>query len=54
MHRNIYIVLHLLAEAKDVKGLVGELHVLPVVDGGHGELALGHVPVVLDVVGQEA
>ena len=54
MHRNIYIVLHLLAEAKDVKGLVGELHVLPVVDGGHGQLALRHVPVVLDVVGQEA
>ena len=49
-----HIVLHLLAEAKDVKGLVGELHVLPVVDGGHGQLALRHVPVVLDVVGQEA
>merc|ERR1719400_2346188 len=49
-----HIVLHLFAEAKDVKGLVGKLHVLPVIDGGNGQLALGHVPVVLNVVGQEA
>ena len=49
-----HVVFHLLAEAKDVKGLVSELHVLLVVDGGHGELTLGHVPVVLDVVGQQA
>ena len=49
-----HIVLHLGGEAKDVEGFVGELHVLLVVDGGHGELALGHVPVVLDVVGEEA
>ena len=49
-----HIVLHLGGEAKDVEGFVGELHVLLVVDGGDGELALGHVPVVLDVVGQEA
>merc|ERR1719500_1334078 len=49
-----HIVLHLLGEAKNVKGLISELHVLLVVDGGHGELSLGHVPVVLDVVGQEA
>merc|ERR1719356_426666 len=49
-----HIVLHLGGEAKDVEGFVGELHVLLVVDGGDGELALGHVPVVLDVVGEEA
>ena len=48
------IHLLLLSEAKDVKGFVGKLHVLAVVDGGHGDLALGHVPVVQDVVGQEA
>merc|ERR1711971_1476366 len=49
-----HIVFHVLAEAQDVKGLIGKLHVLPVVDGGHSQLALGHIPVVLDVVGQEA
>ena len=49
-----HIILHLLREAKNVKGLISKHHVLLVVDGGHSELALGHVPVVLDVVGQEA
>merc|ERR1719295_395249 len=49
-----HIVLHLGGEAKDVEGFVSELHVLLVVNGGDGELTLGHVPVVLDVVGQEA
>merc|ERR1719220_881878 len=49
-----HIVLHLCGEAKDVKGLISELHVLLVVNGGHGQLALGHIPVVLDVVGQQA
>ena len=49
----IIIVLHLLAEAKDIEGLVSEHHVLLVVDGGHGQLALGDVPVVEDVVGQQ-
>ena len=50
-HSNLleHIVLHLRAEAKNVKGFVGKLHVLLVVDGGHSELSLGHVPVVLDV-----
>merc|ERR1719270_1859972 len=48
-----HIVLLLLSEAKNVKGFVGKLHVLAIVDGGHGDLALGHVPVVQDVVGQE-
>ena len=42
----IIILLHLLAEAKDIEGLVSEHHVLLVVDGGHGQLALGDVPVV--------
>ena len=45
-----HIVFHLFAESKDVEGLIGELHVLPVVDGGHGELALRDKPVVEDVV----
>ena len=43
-----------MSEAKNVKGFVGKLHVLAVVDGGHGDLALGHVPVVHDVVGEQA
>ena len=50
----IMILLHLLAEAKDIEGLVSEHHVFLVVDGGHGQLALGDVPVVEDVVSQEA
>ena len=33
---------------------MGVHHVLLVVDAGHGELALGDVPVVEDVVGEEA
>merc|ERR1712079_298604 len=49
-----HIVLLLLREAKDVKGLVGVLHVLPVVDGGDSELALGDIPVVQDVIAKEA
>jgi hypothetical protein len=32
------VVLLFLAEAEDVKGLVGKLHVLLVVDGVHGHL----------------
>ena len=31
---------------------VAELHVLPVIDGGHSDLALGHEVVVVDVVTQ--
>ena len=50
----IIILLHLLTEAKDIEGLVSEHHVLLVVDGGHGQLALGDVPVVQDVVSQQA
>ena len=50
----IIILLHLLAEAKDIEGFVSEHHVLLVVDGRHGQLALGDVPVVEDVVGEEA
>merc|ERR1719189_2917254 len=49
-----HIVLHLCGEAKNVKGLISKLHVLLVVNGGHGQLALGHIPVVLDVIGQQA
>ena len=45
-----HIVFHLFAESEDVEGLIGELHVLPVVDGGHRELALRDKPVVEDVV----
>ena len=46
-----HIVLHPCGEAKNVKGLIRELHVPFVVDGRHSQLALGHVPVILDVVG---
>ena len=49
-----HIVLHCLGEAKNVKGLISEHHVLLIVDGGHSELALGDIPVVLDVIGKEA
>ena len=49
-----HVILHLGAEAQNVKGFVSEHHVLLVVNGGHCELALGHVPVVKDVVGQQA
>lgn len=31
-----------------------ELHVFLIVDGGHGNLALGHVVVVVDVVAEAA
>ena len=44
--KNTYIVLHVVGESKDVKGLIGKHHVLLVVNGGHSEFALGHVPVV--------
>ncbi len=37
---------------QDVKGIVGELQVLVVVDRRHGGLALADVVVVVDVVGQ--
>ena len=50
----IIILLHLLTEAKDIEGLVSEHHVFLVVDGRHGQLALGDVPVVQDVVSQQA
>ena len=46
---NCWPVYWLTKLTKDVKSLISELHVLPVVDGGHSEFALGHVPVVLDV-----
>merc|ERR1711934_647189 len=49
-----HFVLHLVGEAKNVKGLISKLHVLLVVDGGHSEFTLGHKPVVLDVIGQQA
>merc|ERR1712015_147358 len=49
-----HVVLHLGGETKDVEGFVGKHHVLLVVNGGDGQLALGHVPVVQNVVGQEA
>ena len=45
---------HLCGEAENVEGLISKLHVFLVVDGGHGEFALGHEPVVLDVVAQQA
>ena len=48
--KNAALLLFLLSETKDVKGLIGELHVLAIVDGGNGDLALRHVPVVHDVV----
>ena len=51
---NLHIVFLLLGESQNIKGLIGKLHVFTVVDGGHRDLALGHVPVVHDVVGQQA
>ena len=48
--KNAALLLFLLSETEDVKGLIGELHVLAIVDGGNGDLALRHVPVVHDVV----
>ena len=47
-------LLHLFGEAEDIKGFVGILHILLVVYPVNGKLALGHVPVVLDVVCQKA
>merc|ERR1712012_791929 len=49
----VHIILLLLREAKRNEGLVGELHVLLVVNGGDSELALGDIPVVQDLIGQE-
>ena len=54
MTHPVDVVLLLLGEAEDVEGLVRELHVLLVVDGLHGDLALGHEVVVTDVVAQFA
>ena len=51
---NFYIIFHLCGESEDVKRFIGELHVLLVVDAVNSEFALGHVPVVLYVVGQKA
>merc|ERR1719412_306673 len=49
----VHIVLLILGEAERHEGLVSELHVLLVVNGGDSQLALGHVPVVQDLVGQK-
>ena len=49
-----YIVFHLLAESEDVKRFVGKLHVLPVIDGGHGELSLRDKPIVENVIAEMA
>merc|ERR1719412_3519806 len=48
-----HVVLLLLGEAESIESLIGVHHVLLVVNGGDSQLALGHVPVVQDVVGQE-
>ena len=42
-----------LGKTKNIKGFIGKLHVLLVVDGGDGELALGDIPVVQDVIREE-
>ena len=52
--QNILVLCRRRKPTKNVKGLISKLHVLLVVDGRHGEFSLRHVPVVLDVVGQEA
>merc|ERR1719412_759281 len=49
----VHIVLLILGEAERHEGLVSELHVLLVVNGGDSQLALGNVPVVQDLVGQK-
>merc|ERR1711963_733535 len=49
----VHVVLLGLREAESHEGLVSELHVLLVVNGGDSQLALGDVPVVQDVVGQQ-
>merc|ERR1719210_3264236 len=48
-----HVVLLLLGEAESIKSLVGVHHVLLVVNGGDSQLALGHIPVVQDLVGQK-
>merc|ERR1719341_1817037 len=50
----VHIILLLLAEAERHEGLVSELHVLLVVNRGDSELALGDIPVIKDLVGQQA
>merc|ERR1712079_194806 len=50
----VHIVLLLLREAKRHESLVSELHVLLVVNGGDSQLALGHPPVVQDLVREHA
>merc|ERR1712073_87014 len=50
----VHIVLLLLGEAESHEGLMSELHVLLVVNGGDSQLALGHPPVVQDLVGEQA
>merc|ERR1712045_366639 len=49
----VHIVLLICGEAKSHESLVSELHVLLVINGGDSELALGDIPVVQDLVGQE-
>merc|ERR1719410_1762185 len=50
----VHIILLLLGEAKRHEGLMSELHVLLVVNGGDSELALGDIPVVKDLIAEEA
>merc|ERR1711971_1025009 len=49
----VHTVLLICGEAKSHESLVSELHVLLVINGGDSELALGDIPVVQDLVGQE-
>merc|ERR1711971_362230 len=49
----VHIVLLICGEAESHESLVSELHVLLVINGGDSELALGDIPVVQDLVGQE-
>merc|ERR1711884_355005 len=50
----VHIVLLLGGEAESHESLVSELHVLLVINGGDSQFALGHVPIVQDVVGQKS
>merc|ERR1712045_101597 len=49
----VHIELLLLSEAERNEGLVGVLHVLPVIDRGDSELALRDKPIIQDFNGQE-
>merc|ERR1719330_1561767 len=49
----VHVVLLLLSEAERDESLVSVLHVLPVINGGDSELALGDKPIVQDVIGKE-